>query len=161
MRRLDRAVLAAWTFVLALVLLFWFLLFTAVGAIAADDGDVGCVTVNVRDIDYAYLADIVDITEGASATVVGHYLWLQYAHTPSSLDNIVSTDLTGLKGQQVTLCTTYVSAGTIPTGAGESVRVEATSPEAPSRVIHSVVSTLTPHPVWLEAWITDQGLVAT
>jgi len=170
-KKLDRAVIAAWTFVLALILLFWFLLFTAVGAIASDDGDIGCVTVNVLDSDHRYQAEQVELTDGASFTVVGHYLWLQYAHTPSSLDNVVSTDLTGLKGQQVTLCTTYVSVGTIPTGAGESVRVDAAAPEAPSRVIRTVVSTLsrvirtvvstlTPHSQVMDAWITDNGLVA-
>jgi len=160
-KKLDRAVLAAWLTILFALLLFWFLVFTALGvAIASDDDNVGCVTVNVLDIEHRYQAEKVELTDGASFTVVGHYLWLQYAHTPSSLENLVSTDLTGLKGQQVTLCTTYVSAGSIPTGAGESVRVDAAAPDAPSRVIHTVVSTLAPHPQVMGAWITDQGLEA-
>lgn len=156
----TRERIAYWTmvtFIAALILLL--ALAIANPSLAAEEGDVGCVTVEVVHVDAHYTTiDIHTITEGMSATVVGHYLQMQYAHTPSSLDNVVSTDLdVWPTGTILTACTDYIATGVIPTGPGTAYEATIDTSGPPTV---AVVSTLEPHPTILEAWITASGMVA-
>ena len=138
------------------------LLFLASIPAQSAEEDVACGTVwfdeHYSQIDYT-------VDEGANVSIVGHFMWLQYAHSPSSTHNIVSYDL---KGQEspVTICTSYVAEGVIRNGyddmkAGVDPPAEGyakATPLADGRI--AVASTFEPHPTIVDAWITSNGLVA-
>lgn len=145
--------LAYWLMVAAIAALILLLAFAVANpSLAAETGDVGCVTVRVHHVtDNHTTTDILEIDDGASTDVVGHYLWLQYAHTPSSIDNIVSTDLdVWPDGTVLTFCTDYVAEGVIPTGPGAAYQVVAVEGVVAS-------SSATPHPSIVDAWVTSNG----
>lgn len=138
---------------------FGFLL--SIPANAAEAGDVGCVTVEVNaDDPYNITVTLVDRDDDVRFDVVGHYLWMQYAHNePSSTQNNVSWDLHGyVTGDVLTACTDYIAQGVIATGPGAAHRVEVVD-TVTQQTIAVVASSVAPHPDIIDAWIAANGFV--
>ena len=146
------------TITLTIILL---LFIASIPAQSAEEGDVACGTVWFTD---DYYQERYTVDEGANVSIVGSFVWLQYAHTPSSEVNIVSLPLEGSESP-VTICTTYIAEGTIPNGSDDLRTGTPPPPEGYSQAIEfvddervAVVSLLEPHPTLIDVWITSQGL---
>lgn len=150
-----------WAAAVALAVAVGWLVVAAATAMATDE-DVACGTVWFTD---DYYLERWTVDEGASISIVGSFVWIQYAHTPSSEVNIVSLPLEG-RESPVTICTTYIAEGTIPNGTDDLRTGTPPPPEGYSQAVEfvedervAVTSLAEPHPTILNAWILSNGLV--
>lgn len=160
---MTRKDIALASFITLTTILLVFIMSIAIGR-AAEPATVGCLTVQITEKDMTHEhvgAVLIDNPDHLDYVTVAYYLWLRHAwNTGDSTTNIVSIDMSPYEvGDTVTACTDYIATGVIPQGEGSAALVTATDPDS-GVTYHIPHSSLAPHPDIVDAWVTDNGLIA-